>query len=195
MAKHRRTIKWGGVLTEDRKKIIAEIATKYGSLVREDDPIFIAADICSAVVLQTLDKHLKELEAALDRGETAIPYILDIERSKIAAETAKILAASDELQSQQAELRAAIIASADNEIRSRIESYTNQVITAAREAVNEALGDNVSAAMQSIANGAAAVEQASSSLKRNAINDLLLVVAVSAFGGLIAVACSAILFF
>lgn len=180
---------------EDRKKIVAEIAAKYGSLVREDDPIFIAADICSAVILQMLDKHTKELDAALDRGETAIPYMLDIERNKIAAETAKILAASDELKSQQAEMRAAIIASADNEIRARIEGYTHQVIEAARGAVDEALGDNISAAMQSITNGAAAVEQASGSLKRNALNDMLLVLAVSAFGGLIAVAFSTILFF
>lgn len=165
----------------DKKKIVAEIASRHGVLIREDDPAFYIVDLATMVI----EEKAEEIREAVGKAEQSIPYLLDLKRTEIDEAAARILAASDDLETQRKQLAETLQQDVDNELRARVEDYTSQVMAAIKSTIRETVQDEMTNAALTIETAARELEQARHGLRRSQLQDLLWMGAVGTVGGLI----------
>lgn len=170
----------------DKKKIIAEIASRHGVLIREDDPAFYIVDLATMVI----EEKAEDIREAIEKGEKSIPYLLDIERRKIADEVAKILAASDALEDKRQQLAETLQQDVDNELRARVEDYTSQVMAVTKTMIEQTVQSEMTQAALTIQTAAHELDQARQGLRRSQLQDMFWMGAVGVIAGI-----SALLFY
>ncbi|WP_172119026.1 hypothetical protein [Halomonas hibernica] len=170
----------------DKKKIIAEIASRHGMLIHEDDPAFYIVDIATMII----DEKAEEIRAAIGKGEESIPYLLDIKRKEIDEAAGRVLAATDALVEQREQLSFMLKKDVDNELRGRVDDYTNQVMSAIKTTIEQTVQTEMSQAAVTIQAAAKELEQARLGLRRNQLQDMLWMGAIAIVGGI-----SALLFY
>jgi exonuclease VII large subunit len=158
----------------DKKKIVAEIASRHGVLIREDDPAFYIVDLATMVI----EEKAEEIREAIEKGEKSIPYLLDLKRKELDEAAARILAASDELEAQRKQLYETLQQDVDNELRSRVEHYTQQVIEAVRVENRESIRDELTTGATTVQAAVKDLDKARQGLSRSQLQDMLLMGAV-----------------
>lgn len=170
----------------DKKKIVAEIASRHGVLIREDDPAFYIVDLATMVI----EEKAEEIRDAIGKGEQSIPYLLDLKRKEIDEAAARILAASDALEEKRRELAETLQQDVDNELRARVEDYTSQVMAATKTMIEQTVQSEMTQAALTIETAAHELDQARQGLRRSQLQDMLWMAAVGVIGGI-----SALLFY
>jgi len=141
--------------------------------------------------IEALPAKLDEtIQPTLKRAEEVLPYLLDIKRKELDEAAARILAASDALEEKRRELAQTLQQDVDNELRARVEDYTNQVMAATKTMIEQTVQSEMTQAALTIQAAAQELDQARRGLRRSQLQDMLWMTAVGIIGGV-----SALLFY
>jgi len=137
--------------------------------------------------IKALPARLEEtVQPILKQAEEELPFALETKTREIEATVAKILAASDHLETERKKLIESLKLEADQELQARIESYATQVMVASQSTIKQTFQSGLAQATTAIQTAAREVNKAQQGLVRNQLKDMFLMGSVSATGGLVA---------
>ena len=129
--------------------------------------------------IEALPAKLDEtIHPTLKRAEEVLPYLLDIKRKELDEAAARILAASDVLEENRRQLAETMQQDVDNELRARVEHYTQQVIEAVRAENRESIRDELTTGAITVQAAVKDLDKARQGLSRSQLQDMLLMGAV-----------------
>jgi len=129
--------------------------------------------------IEALPAKLDEtIQPTLKRAEEVLPYLLDIKRKELDEAAARILAASDVLEENRRQLAETMQQDVDNELRARVEHYTQQVIEAVRVENRESIRDELTTGAITVQAAVKDLDKARQGLSRSQLQDMLLMGAV-----------------